>query len=505
MELERKSGILMHVTSLPSPCGIGDLGDGAYRFADFLHEAGQGLWQVLPLNPTGVEFGNSPYSSSSAFALNPLLISPQALVCKDLLKSDDLEDRPVFDHGRVDYETVKVWKQNLLARAFENFLSKGTGFEAYDRFCDAHGYWLDDHALFTAISDHVGSRAWQSWPRHLRDREERAREKSGQRFSTAVKREKFFQYLCFEQWQSLKAYCGERGIIMIGDIPLYVSHESADVWAHPVLFKLGENQKPASVSGVPPDFFSASGQLWNNPLFDWDRLKESGYSWWIERIGHNLRLFDCIRIDHFRGLAAYWEVPAGSQTAATGRWRPGPGGSFLEQVSRQFPAQPFIAEDLGVITEDVVALRERFELPGMRVFQFGFGRDASVYHRPHTYETRCVAYTGTHDNDTLIGWLYDGSASGAGMRKKRRRVRRYTGCWFGDRSRLQWAVIRALFRSEAEWVVVPMQDVIGIGTVGRMNTPGTTRGNWEWRILPEELRAETAEKLRALSRWCRRI
>jgi 4-alpha-glucanotransferase len=500
MELRRRSGILIHITSLPSPFGIGDMGDGAFRFADFLHESGQGLWQVLPLNPTEADYGNSPYSGISAFALSPLLISPQLLVRGGLLKGEELEERPSFPGDWVDYEVVTAWKKGLLERAYETFREGGTDATSYRRFCAANRFWLDDYALFTALSERMKSRAWQTWPVPLRDRREPDLVKARVELSPVLEREKFFQHLCFHQWQSLREYCRQRGILLIGDIPLYVNGEGADVWAHPELFKLDRDGRPRSVAGVPPDYFSKTGQLWNNPVYDWERLRETGYSWWLRRIEHNIRLFDCIRIDHFRGLAGYWEVPAGAATAAEGRWMPGPGQALLQRIREEFPSLPFIAEDLGVITDDVVALRERFDLPGMRVFQFGFGRDSTGFHRPRSYGSQCVAYAGTHDNDTLIGWLYGREGKGTAGWTKRLRVRWYTGCLLGGRNTLRWAVIRSLYRSKAQWVVVPLQDVLGIGGEGRMNTPGTPEGNWKWRMERGDIYPAIAAKLKALSR-----
>jgi 4-alpha-glucanotransferase len=499
MDLRRRSGILMHITSLPSPFGIGDMGEVAFRFADFLYESGQGLWQMLPLNPTGAGYGNSPYSGLSAFALNPLLISPQLLVHGGLLKGEELEDRPSFPGDRVDYESVTEWKRGLLERAYETFRAGGTEEPSYRRFCEAHRFWLDDYALFAALSEGMKSRVWQNWPAPLRNRRKADLFEARKELSLVLEREKFFQYLCFEQWQSLRTYCRQRGILLIGDIPLYVNGEGADVWAHPELFKLDQDGRPRSVAGVPPDYFSETGQLWNNPVYDWERLKETGYSWWLRRLEHNIRLFDCVRIDHFRGLAGYWEVPAGSATAAEGRWMVGPGEVFLQCIREEFPSLPFIAEDLGVITDDVVALRERFDLPGMRVFQFGFGRDSTVFHRPRSYESRCVAYAGTHDNDTLMGWLYGAETKGAAGWLKRLQVRWYTGRLVGGRSTLRWAVIRALHRSKAEWVIVPLQDVLGIGGEGRMNTPGTSGGNWTWRVERLDIYSAVAARLKALS------
>jgi 4-alpha-glucanotransferase len=495
MNLSRKSGILMHITSLPSAHGIGDLGEGAYRFADFLQSAAQGLWQILPLNPTNSDFGHSPYSSASAFALNPLLIDLNPLVQQHLLSAEEPHTRPSFSGARVDYDAVTEWKEKMLQKAFEGFRGGDVVSTSYRAFCEVHREWLDDHALFTALSCHYGGIGWHTWPEALRDRREDAVEEARESHADAIALEKFKQYLCFQQWQDLREYCSRKGIILIGDIPLYISYESSDVWANPRLFKLDHRRRPRVVSGVPPDFFSATGQLWNNPIYDWDRLKRERCAWWVDRIAHNLHLFDCIRIDHFRGLAGYWEVPAGADTAEEGRWVEGPGGEFLEVIAGDHPSMPFIAEDLGVITEDVTALRDRFGLPGMRVFQFGFGRGRERYHRPKSYPSHCVAYTGTHDNDTLAGWLFDSPGAG----RTRRVVRRYVGCLLSGRDRLRWSVMRSLIKSRADWVIFPMQDILGLPTSARMNRPGRAEGNWRWRMPPDAMDETLAERLRSLA------
>ncbi len=508
MKLERKSGILLHITSLPSPFGIGDLGDGAFRFADSLQTAEQRLWQVLPLHPTEIQFGNSPYSCTSAFALNPLLISLQVLMRKGFLRKDDLEEHPRFSGNRVDYGPVTEWKEKILFRAFQNFRNKRNGYGEFEPFCDTNRHWLEEYALFTALRRRMDGLTWQSWPVPLRDRHAGGLREARGELKESIECEKFWQYLCFEQWLDLKSYCSERSITIIGDIPLYVNYESADVWSHSRLFKLDDEKRPVCVSGVPPDFFSDTGQLWNNPIFDWGRLKEEGYSWWIERIAHNLRLFDCIRIDHFRGLAGYWEVPTGAETAEAGKWVTGPGEDFLNETARRFPSLPFIAEDLGVITEDVIALRDGFDLPGMRVFQFGFGKSPDEHHLPHHYVENCVAYPGTHDNETLSGWL-SGSSGGhrrpmREMMRRRRQVRRYTGCRACGREKILSAVLENLMRSRAAWVIIPIQDIMGLGNEERMNTPGTVQGNWEWRMAKGELNNSIWENLCSMTAGCGR-
>lgn len=482
MELKRRSGVLLALTSLPSIFGIGDMGEEAFRFADILHGAGQGLWQILPPGPTSTSFGNSPYSALSAFALNPLLISPGLLVRQGFLDEEDIEGRPSFPSGSVDYGAVTGWKAEILLRAFGKSKRRNLHANAIERFCETQSAWLDDFALFSALRKETGCSTWTEWPAPLRDRDPGALADARSRLARSIERRKFLQYLCFTQWAGLKDYCSGRGITVIGDVPLYVNLESADVWAHRRFFRLNERGLPISVSGVPPDYFSETGQLWNNPIFDWARLKEENYSWWVDRVAHNLELFDCVRIDHFRGIAEYWEVPFGAETAESGTWNRGPGEDFLSVLRERFPSLPFIAEDLGVINDEVAGLRDRFGLPGMRVFQFGFGSGGSELHRPHRYTENCVAYTGTHDNETLAGRL---GSSG----RTRREVRRYLGCRVCGKRRLQRAVIRALMHSKAGWVVVPLQDILELGPEARMNTPGTALHNWEWRLTEKRINA----------------
>ena len=503
MELKRKSGILLSVNSLPSPFGIGDLGDRAYRFIDFLYAAEQNLWQILPLNPTDIQFGNSPYSSVSAFALNPLLISPRLLRGEGLLEESDIEKVPESSLCRTNYTAVTEARDNTLTKAFKNFREMHSEHRGFSSFCRDNRHWLDDYALFSAIRSDMQGQAWRHWPVQLRDRHTKGMEDAQKRLHESIVYKKFLQYLCFQQWSALKTYSNDRDITIIGDIPLYVNLESADVWAAPHLFKLDKEKNPLSVSGVPPDFFSETGQLWNNPIFEWTRLKEENFAWWVERVSHNLRLYDCVRIDHFRGLAGFWEVPFGAKTAAAGAWTAGPGEVFLQVMAGHFPSLPFIAEDLGVITEDVKVLRNNFGLPGMRVFQFGFGETPSELNLPHRYVENCVAYTGTHDNDTLVGWLFNPSEeehdAGTAVRRRRRHVRKYMNLGMGWKQKLRLAVIHSILRSRAGWVVIPMQDILGLGSEARMNRPGTAVGNWEWRMQESSLIDRAAEELRSIT------
>jgi 4-alpha-glucanotransferase len=460
---------------LPGRFGIGELGEEAYRFVDFLVSTSQSLWQVLPLGPIGP--GNSPYASPSAFAGNPLLISLEKLVEDGTLSPSDLEVMPSFPTKRVDYKAVIGFKMPLLKRAFENFKA-GTSPELekeFKTFCNHHSAWLDDYALFMAIEEAHHGAPWSEWESPLARREPEALRLWRDKLADAVLFHKFQQFLFFRQWIALKAYANERGIRIIGDVPIFVAHESADVWANPELFQLDEHGRPKVVAGVPPDYFSPTGQLWGNPLYRWDALSRRGYAWWIERLRVTLELVDIIRLDHFRGFEAYWEVPAWEETAINGRWVKGPGADFFITVEGVLGELPIIAEDLGFITPEVEELREMFGFPGMRVLQFAFGSDASNPHLPHNYPRNCVVYTGTHDNDTTIGWF---RSAPEGVQAS---VLRYTGT---DGSEINWDLIRLAFSSVADLAIIPLQDVFGLGREGRMNTPGKARGNWEWRYLP---------------------
>lgn len=489
---KRRSGILLHVTSLPSPYGIGDLGAWAYRFTDFLYETHQRFWQVLPLHPTSTDRGNSPYSSRSAFAGNALLISPEGLMREGLLPRSGLKDVPSFPEGKVQYRVVTEYKETLLCIAYKKFKEQKKGDWEFESFCQENAHWLEDYALFTVLESHFGGRVWNRWPKEIRDRKAKRMEALKEKFRDSMEMEKFFQYLFSKQWLSLKGYCNSKGIQIIGDVPIYVNYDSADVWAYPEIFKLDTSKRPLTVAGIPPDYFSAAGQLWGNPIYRWDVLKRKNYSWWVSRIAHNLKLFDMVRLDHFKGFVDYWEVPAGERTAVNGKWVKGPRDSFFYALQKHFPPLPFIAEDLGVITREVQALRDRFGLPGMRVLQFAFGDDplADEY-KPMNYLPNCVAYTGTHDNDTLISWLYGGRGHSTRrpeeIRLEKENALRYLGNVKKDKKNIHWEFIRLLMMSSANWVIIPMQDILGLGDWARMNRPATTEENWEWRLKPGQL------------------
>ncbi|RMG55401.1 MAG: 4-alpha-glucanotransferase [Acidobacteria bacterium] len=491
----RASGILLHITSLPSDYGIGDLGPDAYRFVEFLAQAKQSFWQVLPLNPTNPAMGNSPYNGLSAFAGNWLLISPERMVRDGWLAQTDLDLPSAVSEERVRYDEVIAWKGRLFDRAYERFKRDRLGrAHDYETFRAENAHWLEDYALFMALRARFAGSPWSEWPRELRDRQPEALHAARRELAESIEREIFLQYLFFQQWRELAAYGRERGIQMIGDMPFYVNYDSADVWAHPEIFKLDEEKKPLVVSGVPPDYFSATGQLWGNPIYRWDVLKETGYRWWMERMAHTLKLFDVVRIDHFRGFAAYWEVPADASTALNGRWVEGPGDDFFAALLRRFPYLPIIAEDLGLITPDVRELMHRFDLPGMRLLLFAFGEERPEHpYLPHNYVRHCVVYTGTHDNNTVRGWFETEATP-----EDRRRLFRYLGREVSADD-VHWAFVRLAMMSVANLVIIPLQDVLGLGAEARMNRPATTEGNWRWRLRREQLAPSVAQMLREMT------
>ncbi|PKL43301.1 MAG: 4-alpha-glucanotransferase [Planctomycetes bacterium HGW-Planctomycetes-1] len=491
---KRGSGILLHITSLPSPFGIGDLGPWAYRFADFLSQTNQSYWQILPLNPTDLACGNSPYSSISAFAGNTLLISPELLVEQGLLSPDDVAHKPSFTAERTDYASVIPYKGRLFNRAFEHFKHHGDEKKACEEFCAQNREWLEDVALFTVIKNHHQGRVWQEWEAGFRDRDRESIETINIDFQEAIEREKFLQYLFFKQLHSLKNYCNNKGIKLIGDIPIYVSYDSADVWTHTDLFKLDKNKRPLSIAGVPPDYFSATGQLWGNPVYRWDVLQKTGYRWWIQRLAHNLSLFDVVRIDHFRGFVAFWEVPATETTALNGRWEEAPAVDFFATVKEAFPAVPIIAEDLGLITDDVKEIINRLGFPGMRVLLFAFGEDLPAHpYLPHNYVPNCIAYTGTHDNNTVKGWFENEAAP-----QDKARLCCYVGKNVTS-TKVHEELIRLAMMSVADTVIIPLQDVLGLGQEAQMNRPAIALGNWQWRFLPEQLTTVHTEWLKKLT------
>jgi len=499
MSRRRESGILLHITSLPSDHGIGALGFHARRFADFLAAAGQRIWQVLPLNPTDTALGNSPYSSSSAFACNPLLVSLERMVQEGSLSPEDLGDVPRFPAGRVDYPAVTAHKNALFRKAFARFQERERE-EAFQTFRRDHADWLEDYALFVALKERFQGEPWNRWPRELRDRDPDALAAARESLAQRVGFERFVQYLFHRQWASLREHCAGLGVRIFGDLSFYVNHDSADVWTHPELFHLDGDRNPVTVAGVPPDYFSRTGQLWGNPVYRWDRLQESGYAWWFRRLQRNLQLFDLVRIDHFRGFAAYWEVPAKEKTAIGGAWVPGPGEKFFHALKDRFPSLPIVAEDLGLITPDVRELMNRFGLPGMKVLLFAFGDNlATNPYVPHNHVKNCLVYTGTHDNNTVRGWFETEMEAG-----DRSRMERYLGRTIGGENVVR-EMLRAALMSVARIAVLPMQDVLGLGREARMNTPAVARGNWEWQLTAPQLSSAVADELRGMTETYGRV
>lgn len=485
--LPRISGILLHPTSLPSPYGIGDLGTEAYAFVDFLAKSGQHLWQILPLTHTG--YGDSPYQSFSAFAGQPLLISPEHLLEMNLITQADLENCPRGNEEQVDYGTIIPWKMALLRKAYDNF----SGSAEYDSFCQKQGYWLDDYALFMACKDSHGGASWLSWEDEYRQPTEEKKRELSQNLHHEAGFYRFVQFMYFTEWMALKAYANEKDIRIIGDIPIFVSMDSADVWANQHLFQLDTKGFPLKVAGVPPDYFSATGQLWGNPLYDWDVHESEGFQWWISRIRNQLEVLDILRIDHFRGFEAYWSIPYGEETAINGEWVKGPDRKLFAAIENALGEQlPIIAEDLGVITPEVEALRDACRFPGMKVLQFAFEDLNENAFLPHQFTTaNCVCYTGTHDNDTTVGW-YETLAI-----PSREKVQRYMNLRMDYPVNL--AFIRAALGSIAAYAIFPLQDVLGIGKNGRMNTPGKASGNWSWRFRKGVLNDTLAQELKELT------
>lgn len=487
MKLSRSAGIILHPTSLPGPDGIGDLGPEAYRWVDFLKECGFSLWQILPLSPTG--FGDSPYQSFSAFAGNPYLISPVMLLEDDLLTGEDLRDRPAFPEDRVEYGDVINWKLTLLDRAYMHFIQDGSmELKAeLERFRASQAGWLEDFALFMAIKETHGGGSWDQWPMPLRTRQPEALAKFREDYRDAIQRHIFRQFLFFRQWDDLHTYTLEQGIRIIGDIPIFVAYDSADAWSHRELFYMDKEGKPTFVAGVPPDYFSPTGQLWGNPIYKWEVHQKTGYAWWIDRLRAVLSRVDIVRLDHFRGFAGYWEIPAHMTTAEIGRWAPGPGIRLFNAIYEALQDLPIIAEDLGEITPDVIELRENLNLPGMKVLQFAFQTDPTDPFLPHNYPVNCVAYTGTHDNDTSVGWYRSISE------KERDFSRRYMARSGED---IAWDMIRAIWSSAAGFTLAPMQDFLGLGTAARMNMPGRPGGNWSWRVNADDLSDQLRDRIR---------
>jgi 4-alpha-glucanotransferase len=471
---------------------MGDMGIEAYRFIDFLVESDQQYWQVLPLGPTG--YGNSPYSCYSAMAGNPLLINPELLRDKELLADEDFANLPEFPLDYVDFERAIALKVPLLKKACENFKAKASPVQQkeFSGFCESKENWLEDYALFMALKDNFGGVSWNNWEPEIARREPESLEKWRQQLNAEIYYYKYVQFEFFRQWTELKRYANLRDIKIIGDIPIYVAHDSADVWSHREIFCLDEaSGEPALMAGVPPDYFSSTGQLWGNPVYNWEKLQANNFEWWVERFEAIFAYVDVTRIDHFRGFDAYWAVKRGQETAMYGEWIKAPGTALLDLINQKFGDLPIIAEDLGVITPEVVALRDRYEFPGMKILQFAFGAGPGDPFLPFNYDRNCVVYTGTHDNDTTVGWFNQLS------NYERDEVLRYLGCI--DPQGIHWSLIRMGWISIANMAIVPYQDLLGLGTDARMNFPGKPEGNWGWRYRPEALNREVGDRLKTMT------
>lgn len=495
MQYPRSSGVLLHPTSLPGRFGMGDLGEWAYRFVDFLAESDQSLWQILPLGPTS--YGDSPYQSLSTFAGNPLLINPDKLVGLGWLSEGDFADLPPFPNEKVDYGWVIPYRIGLLVKAFAQFEAKATAEQraSFQSWAAQNAFWLDDFALFVALKDSYGGRPWVEWDKKEALRDPVAMAAASAKHADAIAEQKFRQWVFHTQWFELKAYANGKGVKLVGDIPIFVAHDSSDVWAARDQFYLDADGNPTVIAGVPPDYFSATGQRWGNPLYRWDVMEADGFQWWINRLRSVLTLVDIVRIDHFRGFVAYWEIPASEATAVRGRWVAAPGQALFKTIEATFGDLPIIAEDLGEITPDVYALRDGFELPGMKVLQFAWGDTSGTnVFLPHNYPLNCIVYTGTHDNNTTVGWWNSGEVN-QGIRDH---LGRYVGHFVGE---IQWEMIRLAQASVARMCVVPLQDLLALGAEARMNTPGVESGNWAWRFVPAQFDYLPRQRLREMTRF----
>lgn len=488
--MERSSGILLHVSSLPSIHGIGDLGPEAYRWIDILSEAGVNVWQILPLGPNGP--GNSPYQSYSAYAGDPLFVSLELLSDWGMLSDQQLGLSKKLSSKEVQFEKVHASKYPLLKEAWDSFVENADESfrNEYQAFLNEHGWWLDDYALYSSLKLKFEGLCWNQWPEAHKKRDAETLVQAKDEVRDQFELERFMQFLFFRQWFRLKNYANQKGVTILGDVPLYVSLDSADVWGNQHLFHLDEEGQPIEIGGVPPDYFSELGQLWGNPVYNWDALAKTDYQWWMARLHFNLHMYNRVRIDHFRGLVAFWSVPADAPNAITGKWIPAHGAQVFENLMSHIEQLPIVAEDLGLITEDVNELRDRFNLPGMRVLQFAFGDDPSNVHLPHNFVGRNVVYTGTHDNDTTLGWLNELSDAEASLLKS----------YFGkDKSVYFDRLIEWAWQSTAELAIMPLQDVLKLDSSARMNTPGTPTGNWRWRVPKSRLTAKAFRAIQMLN------
>jgi 4-alpha-glucanotransferase len=496
---KRGSGVLLHISSLPGDYGIGDLGPGAYHFIDFLSKAKQSYWQILPVAPTCPFMGNSPYSSHSAFAGNKLFISPELLLERGFVTKTDISYQGKLPSTHVDYIKAQACKDKILKKAFvkqKDTLPKNKEFVS---FCDQHAYWLDDFALFASIRQTLDGLPWNKWPDELKSRTTSAMVRAQSELADDITEHKFYQFLFFAQWIMLRHYAHEKDIKIVGDLPIYVNYDSVEVWSHPDIFKLDQNKEMEFLAGVPPDYFSQTGQLWGNPIYNWDALEKLRFSWWIDRLKHKLELVDILRFDHFRGFVGYWQVPKGETTAINGQWVEAPAGKFLQMIRDEFKDLPIIAEDLGVITDDVREVMKQFKLPGMKVLQFAFSDDLETHiYLPHNYEHNCVVYTGTHDNNTVKGWYMHDVGD-----KERANINTYMEEKI-DESSVHQALTELALNSIADIAIIPMQDILGLGAEARMNKPGTPTGNWEWRLDEGQLTDKVVRFLKSLTKHAKR-
>lgn len=492
MRFERSAGILLHPTSLPGRFGIGDLGNEAYNFANFLVTAGQKLWQVFPLGPTG--YGDSPYQCFSAFAGNPLMISPEILKNNGFLKDEDLHIVPRFDSHKIDFGRVIDYKYKLLRKAFENFKKNRTEIEkSLKTFESENKDWLEDFAFFMAAKDYHGGKLWTEWDKDLVLRKKDALGKWKEKLADGMHFHKFIQFIFFKQWEQLKKYVNEKGIKIIGDMPIFIAYDSADLWSHKDIFTVDKEGKLINVAGVPPDYFSATGQRWGNPLFKWEEMEKDEFGWWRRRIANILKLVDIVRIDHFRGFDKFWQIPGDAPTAQKGKWVKAPGDKFFKTLKKHLGDLPIIAEDLGLITKSVIELRDKFNFPGMKILQFAFGKGMEKKFLPHNYVKNCVVYTGSHDNDTTRAYFEKAKKENSDIFKHAQKYLNY----YGDD--ITFELIRTAYASSADTVVLPMQDILNLSGEARMNYPGTLGNNWTWRFTWEQIYPELAEKYRSLA------
>lgn len=498
---QRSAGILLHITSLPSAFGIGDLGPEAEKFADFLAQSGQRYWQILPVNPTGEEPGYSPYSAVSGMAGNTLLISPEKMAHDGLVTLQELKKFHVVNHGRVNYREASLVRDVVMEKSFRTFLNTPDAHPPFREFCRKESWWLDDYATYAVLKELHDNKPWYEWPKPYRLRQQRSVGDINRFHQERINKVKWLQYIFDKQWRELKAYCNKQNVLMFGDLPFYVSYDSADVWSNPEIFKLDNTRAMKGVAGVPPDYFNSKGQLWGMPVFRWDVLKKKNYKWWIDRVRRNLEMFDLIRLDHFRAFVSYWEVPAGEKTAVHGKWMKGPGIDFFKTLQEKLSKLPLVAEDLGDVDAAVFALRDELNLPGMKVLQFAFGDNMTTSdHIPHNYTPNFIVYTGTHDNNTTVGWWLKETRHDV-----RANLKQYVDNPGVSQNTIHLVLGRMAYASVARTVILPLQDVLGLDESARMNTPATVKMNWLWRLKPGQLMPSAKNQLLKWARLYNRI